>query len=96
MEKTEKEFDNLVISFKDVYFSNCTLEDFPINLEETILFGVKNPRVQVLNEKGTWDIYPIPEGANITSRMVLTRSMVNELLPYLENFVRTGKINRKK
>lgn len=37
-----------------------------------------------------WVKYPIPEEVSLNARMHLTREMVAELLPQLQNFVKTG------
>ena len=87
-----------MIEFKDYYDKECTLQKSSLATEDAIWLGVDDadPKImasQVMEGGEGWVKYPIHPDVLLSSRMHLTRSQVEELLPVLKKFVETGEIN---
>jgi len=92
-----------IIEFIDRYNAKCSLQKSSLATEDAIWLGVEDAKPQIMahdaakhnvetKETTGWVPYPIPEEVLLTTRMHLTQDMVNELLPYLISFVRTGDL----
>lgn len=95
--KTNKTIKKLAINnFKDDHDQDCILKKSSSSLEDKIWFGVTNPKLMVYenNSKGKCIVTDMPSTFSVNSKMHLTRSQVKELLPYLENFVNTGNLEK--
>ena len=84
-------------SFVDLYDAECSVQKSSLATEDAIWLGIDNPDPMILAsrvvEGGTgWVKYPLPDDVMITTRMHLSRGMVEELLPVLQKFVDTGDI----
>ena len=86
------------IRFTDRYGEKCSLSKTSLAFEDTIWFGIEDADPQILASNTLihgvegWVRYDIPENVLLKTHMHLTKEMVKELLPYLENFVKTGNI----
>lgn len=83
--------------FEDSYGEECVLQESSSAIEDKIWFGVKNPKLTVFQDetKGKYIVADMPSNFSVNSKMHLTRNQVKELLPYLQNFVETGKLKNK-
>lgn len=95
-----------IVSFVDRYKSKCSLQESSIATDACVWLGVvdANPmvlaqdairlgRLDLTGDKTTgWVKFPVPEEVSFTTRMHLTQNMVADLLPLLENFVKTGRL----
>jgi hypothetical protein len=95
---TYKKFPALL--FKDFYGEQCDIQKSALASEDAIWFGrayaePKIPANKIIQGGTGWVKYPVPEDVHINTRMHLTRSQVEELLPILENFVKTGEVEYK-
>lgn len=99
--KTCRGFD--LIEFQDRYDLPCRLQKSSLGTEDAIWFGVTDvqPKVMAINaasvgvktqETTGWVPYPVPDEVLLSSSMHLTRDQIAELLPVLEQFVKTGEI----
>ena len=89
---TDRGFD--ISSFKDRNGIICNIQKSSIATEDCIWLGCKeaNPQ-QCIPGKGWVPIEMPPKGTWVAdTRMHLTQNMVQELLPYLINFVETGEL----
>lgn len=91
--KTEKIVSkNEIINFIDKYNSFCSLRKSTVISDNCIWLGINKPYPKILiNDK--WENYDIEENIIINTRMLLTQKMVEDLIPYLQNFVSTGNIS---
>lgn len=92
--------------FEDRYGASCSIQNSSLATEDAIWFGIDDPEPKILASKikevlgseaddgdGTgWVPYPIPNDVLINTRMHLTRSQVEQILPVLQRFVDTGSI----
>lgn len=92
-----------IIQFEDCYDVPCSIQKSSLCSEEAILFGIDDPHPRVLasqahmvgvetKESCGWVNYPIPEQVLISTRMHLTQSQVQALLPILLHFADTGEL----
>lgn len=93
-----------VFDFKDMYGSECSLQDSSLATESAIWFGTDDPWPKVFYpigikhpDHGGWEDYKkeLPEGADnilCSGRMHLTLDQVKELLPLLQYFVEHGEL----
>jgi hypothetical protein len=90
MEKTQTQRGFNIITFKDRYGIDCSLQESSLATEACIWLGCNdaNPRFLVPN-KG-WKSVKMPNEYVADTRMHLTRDMVKELIPYLQAFVVNG------
>lgn len=89
-----------IITFKDSYDANCSIQKSSSASVDKIWFGVTD--VELKQEvpdlesdfEGAKKFVPftLPDNVLFSTRMHLTREQVKELLPYLQNFVETGDI----
>jgi len=90
--------------FNDYYNNECSIQLSSLLVEECIWLGVNNAKPIILaslaNSNGIskdkttgWIDYPISSDVKFTTRMHLTREQVKNLLPILENFVKTGELS---
>lgn len=90
--KTERGFE--ISKFKDYYGNECSLQLSSLATDYAIWFGVNKPELTIFEDEnmGKYIKTKLPKNWDISSRMHLTRDQVKELLPYLENFVKTGNL----
>jgi hypothetical protein len=81
-----------LISFKDRYGIQCSLQKSSLATEPAIWFGCDDadPKVQIPGQ--SWQPVPMPEGYIANTRMHLTQEQVIILLPYLQAFAETGEL----
>lgn len=91
-EKTERGFN--IIEFIDKYGEKCSLQKSSLATEDCIWLGIDNPKLTIFEDEnmGKYVVTEMPKTFSVSSRMHLTREQVAELLPYLEEFVKTGYI----
>lgn len=82
--------------FYDMHQNECSLSQSS-SVISSIWLGIDEPKVQILASKimpdGTgWANYPLPDGVEINSRMLLNQEQVKKLLPVLQKFAETGEI----
>lgn len=82
------------IKFSDSYGEECSIQKSSSAMEDKIWFGISDPKLVVFeNEQmGNYLKIDMPKQFNVSSRMHLTRQMVESLLPVLIKFVETGEI----
>lgn len=91
------------IEFTDTYGAECSIQKSSLATEDRIWIGVNDadPKIMASNaaangvkttETTGWVPYPIPEDVLLNTRMHLNREQVSEMLPYLSEFVRTGRL----
>jgi hypothetical protein len=86
-----------LIKFEDYYGSECSLQISSLADKDAIWLGIDNANPQIMASKtkeggNGWVPFAMPEDVLLTTRMHLTREQVEELLPYLQKFVKTGGI----
>lgn len=89
-----------LITFRDLYNKKCSLQKSSLATEDAIWLGIDDPEPQIMardTEEGGvgWVPYYIPTEVSLHTRMHLTVEQVEELLPILENFVKTGEVENK-
>ena len=105
--KTHRGFE--LVTFRDCYGVECSLQQSSLaELEQpgasAVWLGVDEPNPQVLASQAAsvgvstgqatgWVPYPISEAVSITTRMHLTRDQVAELIPLLEQWLKTGSFD---
>jgi hypothetical protein len=93
--KTNRGFG--LIEFRDRYNEPCSLQKSSLATEDAIWFGRDDVKPKIMareirEDLTGWIELPLPEGADITARMHLTREQVKQLLPALQHFVETGEL----
>lgn len=83
--------------FTDTYGVKCSLQKSSSAMEDKIWLGVDDADPKIMASKtpeggNGWVPYHIPEDVMLTTRMHLNQKQVKELLPILQRFVETGKI----
>lgn len=80
------------IEFKDRYGVECNIQKSSLATEDAIWFGCAeaNPKVCIAG-KG-WVPFEVPSDVSFDTRMHLTQEQVKELLPILQEFVKTGEL----
>lgn len=102
IEQTERGFN--FAEFTDRYGCACSIQKSSLATEDAIWFGIDNadPKIMVSDAKrmgietkqeNGWCAYPIPKEVLLSTRMHLTREMVESLLPLLKTFVETGNLH---
>ena len=100
--KTNRGFD--LIKSVDLYGIKFSIQKSSLATEDAIWFGIDDVKPEIMakdapkfnldNGNGTgWVDYPLPKEVLLHARMHLTREMVEKIIPILQNFVKTGKIN---
>lgn len=103
-QKTPRGFD--VCGFIDRYGTKCSLQKSSLATEDAIWFGVDDPKPEIMvsdahklgiatPSNNGWVKFDIPKEVLLSTRMHLTREMVEELLPYLQRFVETGELSEQ-
>lgn len=101
IKKTERGFK--IGEFTDRYGSKCSIQKSSLATEHAIWFGVDEPNPQIMvsdahklgiatPSNNGWVKYDIPKEVLLSTRMHLTIKQVKELLPILQNFVKTGEL----
>lgn len=91
------------VEFVDRYGDACIIQKSSLATEDAIWFGIQDACPQIMasdalaagvdtDETTGWVPYPMPKNVLLTTRMHLTREMVADLLPILQNFVATGEL----
>lgn len=88
---TERGFTN--IRFTDRYDVECVIGESSLASEDAIWVGVVDPDPRIMIENVGWEKINLPDNISITTQMHLTRNQVKELLPILEKFVTTGRLD---
>lgn len=89
--QTSRGFD--LVEFRDGNDIPCSLQKSSAAQEDMIWLGCDEPNAKVFPGNGTgWHDYQLPENVSCTTRMHLTRDQVEELLPFLKRFAKTGDI----
>jgi hypothetical protein len=102
MNNTKKGFE--ITEFEDTCGVKCSLQMSSSAMEDKVWFGVNDVDAKVMvckaREHGLdteaengWMKYPIPKDVLLSTRMLLNREQVEELLPYLKRFVETGDLH---
>lgn len=89
--------------FKDLYGSECSIQESSLATDDAIWLGVNDAKPEIMisdarklgmdipGDNG-WMAYPIPEQVCFTTRMHLNKEQVEQLLPLLKKFVKTGSL----
>lgn len=80
--------------FTDRYGEGCSIQKSSLATEDCIWLGIDDPKLTVFeNEsKGKYIVTKMPSNFSASGRMHLTRQMVADLLPLLQEFVETGDL----
>lgn len=81
-----------IVEFEDRNEQKCSLQKSSLATEDAIWLGVQKVEPMILGNNG-WVPVEVPEGTMLSSRMHLTQSQVKELLPFLQKFVKTGRLS---
>ena len=89
--KTNRGF--AVASFKDQYKYDCSIQESSLATKACVWLGLREPNPKQFPGNGTgWHDYKLPDNVQCTTRMHLTQRQVKALLPLLQQFVKTGKL----
>lgn len=91
VKKTQRGFE--YAEFTDRYGAKCSIQNSSLATEDCIWLGVSDPYVKHLVPGEGWKDVPLPPNTSVNGRMHLTKEMVRELLPYLQQFVEEGWIS---
>lgn len=80
------------VDFVDHYGAACSLQMSSLATEDAIWLGVNAVTPKVMVPGKGWQNVPMPAEALTSGRMHLTREQVAELLPLLQRFVATGRV----
>ena len=82
------------IDFVDHYDHESSMQLSSLADERCIWLGINTPKVMILPKPGSdqrgWQELPLPAGALCSGRMHLTQDQVKALLPFLQQFAKTG------
>jgi hypothetical protein len=80
--------------FVDRNRESCSIQKSSIATDDCIWLGIDDPDLTVFEDanKGKYLVTKMPDNFSVSSRMHLTREMVNDLLPLLNKFVETGEL----
>jgi hypothetical protein len=94
--------------FTDRHGSSCSIQKSSVATEDCIWLGIDDPEPKIMssdairlglrertfdkNDNG-WTKFEIPKEVFFSTRMLLTRNQVKELLPILQKFVETGELS---
>lgn len=92
LQKSDRGF--LFGEFIDRCGDKCSIQESSLATEDAIWFGIDSPKLTVFEDEnmGRYVTTEMPKTFSVNSRMQLTREMVEELLPILQNFVATGEL----
>lgn len=93
--------------FTDLYGAECSIQKSSLATDDAIWLGINDPKPQIMKsqaeahglpldpkeEVSGWMPYPIHKDVQMTTRMHLSRELVEQLLPILQRFVETGEIS---
>lgn len=82
----------MVGNFKDDYQKDCSIQMSSLATKACIWLGVDDLDPQILIPGTGWRPYPIPSNVLFHNRMHLDQKQVAALLPLLQKFVETGKL----
>ena len=99
--KTSRGFD--LGTFTDTYGAACSIQKSSLATDDAIWLGIDDPDPRVMaviaashgiqtSETAGWVPYPVPDDVLITTRMHLSRKLVQALIPVLQAFVDSGEI----
>ena len=90
IKKTERGFQR--IDFKDRNGVECSLQKSSLATEDAVWFGCNDANPIEFAPGRGWTPIDMPKDYLANTRMHLTQEQVNDLLPYLINFVETGEL----
>lgn len=101
LKQTQRGFD--FVEFEDHNGVNCSLQKSSLATEDAIWLGVNDADPQIMakdaaahgietEETVGWVPYPVPDAVLLKTRMHLTQEQVRQLLPYLNCFALTGRL----
>lgn len=81
-------------SFFDKNGHKCSIQSSSIASEAAIWLGTTDPKVTIYRKGSGWSNVTLPTDGelHITGRMHLSQEAVQELLPFLQYFARTGEL----
>lgn len=99
--KTSRGFD--IANFIDSYGAKCSLQKSSSAMQDKIWFGVNDadPKIMCSDAERMglspidnvgYQPFDVPDEVLMNTRMHLTRTQVEKLLPYLQKFVETGNL----
>lgn len=91
------------ISFKDIYDTDCSLQESSLATEGAIWLGVSEANPMVLaseaskfgiktKAKNGWVPFPLPPEVHLSVRMHLNREKVAQLIQSLKEWMRDGEL----
>lgn len=80
-----------VYPFKDSNNVECTIQESEKDFIPSIWLGCNQPNPRTMTPFG-WVTVELPKGTHCNTRMFLSQSQVQSLLPLLRKFARTGKL----
>lgn len=97
MNKTITERGFKYIEFKDYYDNLCSIQESSLATKKCIWLGLNDvkPKIMASNLRRNltgWVDFPIPDNAQINSRMHLTQEQAKDLIEVLQKFVNTGRL----
>lgn len=89
---TERGF--ALISFKDYFNVECSLQKSSLATHNAIWLGVNDTEFTIFEDKnmGKYIRTKLPPNFSVNTRMHLTQVQVKELLPLLQKFAETGEL----
>ena len=84
--------------FKDSVGNDCMIKQGGMQTNEGmgVWLGIPQPKITVFTDKGMANSVsiPTPENWQIGSLMYLSDKQIKQLIPMLQNFLKTGKLNK--
>lgn len=78
--------------FRDRNGRDCSIQESSLATEACIWLGINEPKLMYLVLNEGWKEVPLPPGHDIHGRMHLNQEQVAALLPLLQKFVKTGRL----
>jgi hypothetical protein len=88
--KTDRGFD--VIEFRDRGNRECTIQGSSLATDNAIWFGINDADPRIMVKGKGFEPVDFPEGTIFNTRMDLSQDQVIALLPILQHFAETGKV----
>jgi hypothetical protein len=79
-------------TFYDYYDVECSIQESSLATRSCIWLGTDTKTIKTLIPGKGWTSRPIKDDELVSTRMHLTRRQVKSLLPYLQKFVKTGRL----
>ena len=80
--------------FQDGNGEMCSIQESSAAESPFIWLGVNDANPQIFPGDGTgWHPYPLPESVVCSTRMHLTQEQAAALIPHLQRFVETGRLD---